>query len=87
MSLTLCVRLGMRSWRDESTEVHDLGPDLKSDCMSEKTHESSLDQDVGFSCHDVSSVCRGKATKGVGGASDVVFQNGSFGLIGVEICS
>ena len=61
---------------DESTEVHDLGPDLKSDCMSEKTHESSLDQDVGFSCHDVSSVCRGKATKGVGGASDVVFQNG-----------
>ena len=33
---------------DESTEVHDLGPDLKSDCMSEKTHESSLDQDVGF---------------------------------------
>ena len=67
---------------DESTEVHDLGPDLKSDSMSEKTHESSLDQDVGFSCHDVSSVCRGKATKGVGGASDVVFQNGSFGLIG-----
>ena len=44
---------------DESTEVHDLGPDLKSDCLSEKTHESSLDHDFGFSCHGVSSVCLG----------------------------
>ena len=61
---------------DESTEVHDLGPDLKSDCLSEKTHESSLDHDFGFSCHDVSSVCLGEATRGIGGASDVVFQNG-----------
>ena len=67
---------------DESTEVHDLGPDLKSDCLSEKTHESSLDQDFGFSCHGVSSVCLGEATRGIGGASDVVFQNGSFGLVG-----
>ena len=67
---------------DESTEVRDLGPDMKSDCMSEKTHESSLDHDVGFSCHGVSSVCLGEATRGIGGASDVVFQNGSFGLIG-----
>ena len=67
---------------DESTEVHDLGPDLKSDCLSEKTHESSLDHDFGFSCHDVSSVCLGEATRGIGGASDVVFQNGSFGLVG-----
>ena len=67
---------------DESTEVHDLGPDLKSDCLSEKTHESSLDHDFGFSCHGVSSVCLGEATRGIGGASDVVFQNGSFGLVG-----
>ena len=54
---------------DESTEVHDLGPDLKSDCLSEKTHESSLDHDFGFSCHGVSSVCLGEATRGIGGAS------------------
>ena len=67
---------------DESTEVHDLGPDLKSDCLSEKTHESSLDHDFGFSCHGVSSVCLGEATRGIGGASDVVFQNVSFGLVG-----
>ena len=56
--------------------------DLKSDCMSEKTPESSLDHDFGFSCHGVSSVCLGEATRGIGGASDVVFQNGSFGLVG-----
>ena len=70
---------------DESTEVHDLGPDLKSDCMSEKTHESSVDHDFGFydfgfSYHGMSSVCLGEATRGIGGASDVVFQNGFFGL-------
>ena len=50
--------------------------------MSEKTHESSLDHDFGFSCHGVSSVCLGEATRGIGGASDVVFQKGSFGLVG-----
>ena len=44
--------------------------------MSEKTHESSLDHDFGFSCHGVSSVYLGEATRGIGGASDVVFQSG-----------
>ena len=67
---------------DKSTEVHDLGPDLKSDCMSEKTHESSVDHDFGVSCDGVSSVCLGEATWSIGGASDGVFQNGSFGLVG-----
>ena len=46
-----------------------------------------VDHDFGVSCDGVSSVCLGEATWSIGGASDGVFQNGSFGLSWIEICS
>ena len=78
VSLTLCVRLGMRSSRMKARRCMIWDQILSRTVCLRRLMKVPWIMMLVFHV----MVCRGKATRGDDRTSDVVFQNGSFGLIG-----